>query len=714
MSPSTTSISRGVRLALYGTALMVGLQGFSPLAHAREGAGLEDARTLDRVEVQGQRPAYRVERISSATKTDTPLVDVPQSITVVTEATIDDQAMQGMADVVRYVPGVQMAQGEGHRDAPILRGNTSTADFFVNGMRDDVQYFRDLYNVERVEVLKGPSGMIFGRGGTGGLINRVTKQADWTEARELSVTLGSWNQRRVTGDFGHALSESAAFRVTGLFEDSESFRDRVEVQRWAVNPTLTFRANEATTFEFGYEHFEDDRVTDRGVPSQLPLSGVPLDVDASTFFGSPEFSPAWARVDAVSAVVRHDFGGGVELINQTRYADYDKLYSNVYPGAYTAATGRVSVSGYNNLTARKNLINQTDVTFSARTGVVEHELLVGAEFSRQETDNFRQTGYFTNVGPNTTSDFVTLSNPIYTGPVIFRQSATDADNHGVARTAAVYVQDQITFSPAWQAVVGVRYDRFDVDLLNRRTGVTLTSSDDLVSPRAGVIYKPMDNMSIYANYSVAYVPRAGEQLASLTPSNRTLDPEKFTNREVGLKWDFLDRLAATAAIYQLDRTNVAITDPNNPAQSLLVDGQRVKGVELGLQGHLTDAWQVMAGYAYQDGEVQTPGVQNGNRLGQVPENSLSIWNRYDFNAQWGFGLGAIYQGDVFVSTDNAVVLPNFTRFDAAVFYTLNDSLRVQLNIENLLDEEYYASAHSNNNITPGSPRAFRLGLNLRF
>lgn len=713
MSP-TTSISRGVRLALYGTALVVGLQGYSPLAHAREGAGLDDARTLDRVEVQGQRPDYRVERISSATKTDTPLVDVPQSITVVTEATIEDQAMRGMADVVRYVPGVQMAQGEGHRDAPILRGNTSTADFFVNGVRDDVQYFRDLYNVERVEVLKGPSGMIFGRGGTGGLINRVTKQADWTEARELSVTLGSWNQRRVTGDFGHALSETAAFRITGLFEGSESFRDQVEVQRWAVNPTLTFRASDATSFEFGYEHFEDDRVTDRGVPSQLPLKGVPLDVDASTFFGSPEFSPAWARVDALSTVIRHDFGGDVELINQTRYADYDKLYSNVYPGAYTAATGRVSVSGYDNFTARKNLINQTDVTFSARTGAVDHAFLVGAEFSRQETDNLRRTAYFTNVGPNATADFVTLANPIYTGPVTFRPSATDADNHGIAKTAAVYVQDQITFSPAWEAVVGVRYDRFDVDLLNRRNGVALSSSDDLVSPRVGVIYKPMDRMSIYANYSMAYVPRAGEQLASLTPSNRTLDPEKFTNREVGLKWDFQDRLAATAAIYQLDRTNVAITDPNNPAQSLLVDGQRVKGVELGLQGHLTDAWQVMAGYAYQDSEVQTPGAQDGNRLGQVPENSLSIWNRYDFNAQWGVGLGAIYQGDVYVSTDNAVVLPDFTRFDAAVFYTLNDSLRVQLNVENLLDEEYYASAHSNNNITPGSPRAFRLGLNLRF
>lgn len=702
-------LSRAVRLGLYGLPLLASLQAYSPLALAQEST--EDAKTLDQVTVVGERDAYQIQRTSTATKTDTPLRDVPQSITVITEGLIEDQAMQSMADVVRYVPGVQMAQGEGHRDAPILRGNTSTADFFINGVRDDVQYFRDLYNVERVEVLKGPGGMIFGRGGSGGLINRVTKQADWSEAKELSLTLGSWDNRRLTGDVDHALSETAAFRITGLYEDSDSYRDHGQVERWAVNPTLTFRANDATTFAFGYEHFEDDRTVDRGVPS---FQGKPLPTDDSTFFGQPDSSFAYARVDALTATVTHAFGNGAKLVNQTRYADYDKFYQNVFPGAYNATTNQVAITAYNNLTTRKNLQNQTDLTFSAQTGSIGHAFLIGMELNRQETDNFRQTGYFPNVGTNATSDVVTLPNTIYTGPVVFRQSASDADNHSVAKTAALYVQDQIEFSPQWQAILGVRYDRFDADLLNHRNGSTLSSSDDLVSPRAGLIYKPQEDLSLYASYTIAYAPRAGEQLASLTASNRALDPENFTNREIGLKWDISDRLSATAAVYRLDRTNVAITDPNNPAQSLLVDGQRVQGVELGLAGQLTDAWQVMAGYAYQDSEVQTPGAQNGNELGQVPKNSFSLWNRYDFTPQWGVGLGAIYQDEVYVSTDNAVTLPSFTRFDAAVFYGVNPNVRLQLNVENLFDEEYFASAHSNTNLLPASPRAVRLGLNLRF
>lgn len=703
VNPLSQLISR----ALYGAPLALVL---STNALAQQ-ATAQDATTLDGIEVVGDKDEYQVLRISSATKTDTPLRDVPQSVTVISQGLIRDQAMQNMGDVVRYVPGVQMAQGEGHRDAPILRGNTSTADFFIDGLRDDVQYYRDLYNVERVEVLKGPGGMIFGRGASGGLINRVTKQADWSNARNLGLTVGSWDSYRVTGDVDQALNDSLAVRVTGFYEDSDSFRDEVTLERWAINPTLTWRLSDDTQVEVGYEHFEDYRVTDRGVPSYL---GRPLRIDEATFFGSAELSPTWAEIDALTARVRHEFSPQVTLVNQTRVANYDKFYQNVFPGAYTAATNRVAISAYNNLTERKNILNQTDLTAKFATGAVQHTLLAGLELGRQETDNYRQTGYFTAVSPTATSDFVTLPNTHYTGPVQFRQSATDADNNSVAKTAALYVQDQIEFSPHWQALLGVRFDRFEADLYNRRTATSLSSSDDLVSPRAGLIYKPTEATSIYASYAISYVPRAGEQLASLTASNRALDPEKFTNKEVGFKWDIHDALSFTAAVYQLDRTNVAITDPNNPTQSLLVDGQRVKGLELGLAGNLTEQWQVMAGYAYQDSQVQTPGAQNGNQLGQVPENSFSLWNRYDFTPRFGAGLGVIYRDDVFVSSDQAVVLPSFTRVDAAVYYAITPSLRLQANIENLLDEEYYASAHSNTNIMPGTPRALRVGIDWRF
>lgn len=691
-----TRMANVIRMAVYGL----------PLLASAQWAGAADAEsvTLDSMEVVEQRDSYRVERSKVATKTDTPLRNIPQSISVVTDEQIRDQDMQSMADVVRYVPGVQMAQGEGHRDAPILRGNTSTADFFVDGMRDDVQYLRDLYNVDRVEVLKGPSGMIFGRGASGGLINRVTKQANWADGNELGLTYGSWQNRRMTGDFNEAVNENVAVRLTALFEDSESFRDDAELERWAINPTATFRLSDATSIEVGYEHFEDDRTVDRGVPS---FNGKPLKLDESTFIGSPDLSYATAEVDALNARITHEFSDNVTLVNQTRFADYEKFYQNVFPSAYLG-NDQIRLAAYNNATDRKNLINQTDLTIESNALGMDHTFLVGAEVSRQVTENYRQSGSF--AGGN----IVTLPNTRVSGPVSFAQSATDADNRSVTKTAAIYLQDQIELSSQWELILGARYDKVKIDLDNYRNGEQLASSDDLVSPRAGLIYKPLDDLSFYASYSKAYVPRAGEQLAGLTAKTESLDPEEFKNREVGVKWDINERLAATAAVYRLDRTNVAITDPNDTTRSILVDGQRVDGVELSLSGNLTDAWQVTGGYAYQESEILTPGATDGNKIAQVPRNSISLWNKYTFNAQWGVGLGAVYQNAVYASADNSVEMPSFTRVDAAVYYTVNPDLRLQLNVENLLDEEYYASAHSNSNILPGSPRAFGVSANMSF
>lgn len=709
-----TRMANVIRMAVYGL----------PLLASAQWAGAADAEsvTLDSMEVVETRDSYRVERTKVATKTDTPLRNIPQSISVVTDEQIRDQNMQSMADVVRYVPGVQMAQGEGHRDAPILRGNTSTADFFVDGMRDDVQYLRDLYNVDRVEVLKGPSGMIFGRGASGGLINRVTKQANWADGNELGLTYGSWKNRRMTGDFNEAVNENVAVRLTALFEDSESFRDDAELERWAINPTATFRLSDATSLEVGYEHFDDDRTVDRGVPS---FNGKPLKLDESTFIGNPDLSYATAKVDALNARLTHDFSENVTLVNQTRFADYEKFYQNVFPGRDDAPNGTViPVGAYNQATDRKNLINQTDLTIATNALGMDHTFLVGAELSRQVTENYRETGYFGTTATDTAGS-VTLPNTRYTGPIDFRQStwdekkqSGDADNRSVTKTAAIYLQDQIELSSQWELILGARYDKVKIDLDNYRNGQELSSSDDLVSPRAGLIYKPLDDLSFYVSYSKSYLPRAGEQLAGLSVSTQSLDPEEFENREVGVKWDINERLAATAAVYRLDRTNVAVADPLNSTRSILVDGQRVDGFELSLTGNLTDAWQITGGYAYQDSEITSPDTKkdkfNGNHIAQVPRNSISLWNRYNFNSQWGVGLGAVYQNAVYASTDNKVELPSFTRVDAAVYYTVNPDLRLQLNVENLMDEEYYASAHSNTNILPGAPRAFGLSANMSF
>lgn len=699
------------------------LLGLSPTAFAQEAAeapGGPRATDLDTVEVIGKVDyGYVQKRTSSATKTDTDLNDVPQAITVVTQDLIRDQAMQNLADVVRYVPGASMAQGEGNRDTPVLRGNGSTADMFIDGMRDDTQYFRDLYNIERVEILKGPNAMIFGRGGGGGVINRISRQADWGTTRDLVLQFGSWNKRRATADFGQPVGEAAAYRVTGMVEDSGSYRDGYQAERWGINPTFAFDAGENTTVTLGYEHFEDDRVADRGVPSSpLAFNGrrLPVETDPSTFFGDPDRSPTWVDVDAFNALVEHDFGNGLTLRNRTRIADYDKFYQNVFAGGPISwdeeGNALADIRAYNNATQRENLFNQTDFVWS--TGQrVRHTLLFGTEFGRQETDNLRNTGYFGAPGSTTTSVLVPFDNPRYSGPMEFRQSATDADNHGVARIAAVYVQDQIEFSPKWQAILGVRYDRFDVDFRNNRTDETIEATDNLLSPRAGLVYTPIEPLSIYASYSMTHLPRSGEQLSSLTASNRSFDPEESRNEEVGLKWDVAPGLSLTAAAYRLERTNVIAPDPVDPTRSILTDGQRIKGFELGLAGNITEAWSVMGAYAWQDGEVLA-GSDAGNRPANLPEQTASLWNRYDLGQSWGVGLGVVYRSDMYAGNGNVVTLKGYTRYDAAVFYDINEHLGLQLNIENLFDKQYFASAHNDNNITPGSPRAAYLSVRLSF
>jgi catecholate siderophore receptor len=657
---------------------------------------------------------YQAKTNTTAVKTDTALLDLPQSISIITQDLIKDQNMQSISDTVRYVPGVGIAQGEGNRDNPIFRGNSSNADMYVDGIRDDVQYFRDLYNIERVDVLKGPNAMIFGRGGSGGLINRATKQANWSNTREMNVQFGSFDKYRLTGDINQAINDNFAVRLTSMWENSRSYRDNFDAGRWGVNPTVTWRANDQTKVTLGYEHYEDNRTADRGISS---YAGKPVKTDSSTFFGDPNRSPTGTTVDSFNALLDHDFGSGVSIRNRTRYAIYDKFYQNIFPGAVNSAGTQVAISAYNNATQRENFFNQTDLTFSLDTGPFKHKFLTGAEFGRQETDNFRNTGYFTDVGLSTTSVNVSLTNPIYKGNVAFRQSATDANNHGVTTIAAGYVQDQIELTEHWQAIMGLRYDRFEVDFRNNRNGQDITTADNLVSPRGGLLYKPFDNFSLYANYSIAYVPRAGDQLASLTLTNKALEPEEFRNYEVGAKWNVLPDLSATLALYQLDRLNALATDPNNPAVSFLVDGQRTRGIELGLSGNITEAWKVTGGYAYQNGEFTkslSASAPAGNTLAQVPEHTFSLWNKYDITNQWAVGLGSVYRSKMYAATNNQVTLPGFLRFDAAAYYQATKNLQLQVNIENLFDKEYYASANSNTNITPGSPIAVNAGINFKF
>jgi catecholate siderophore receptor len=676
------------------------------------GAQGERAATLPRIRVQAEAPetnAYRAERTTSATRTDTPLRDVPQAVTVVTSEVIADQSIQSMGEAVQYVPGVTMGQGEGNRDQPTIRGNGTTADFFVDGLRDDVQHFRDVYNVERIEVLKGPNAMIFGRGGGGGVINRVTKQAVWDPVHAFSVQAGSFSKGRGTLDVGQGVSDALALRLNLMYEDSESYRDYVELERYGVNPTAAIALGENTIVHLGYEYFSDERTADRGVPSQ---NGRPAPADEATFFGDPRLSRSDAEVNAFSALIEHETAGGLTIRNRTRYADYGKFYQNVFPsGAVDTATGLVNIGAYNNATERENLLNQTDLVWRMDIGGVRHTLLAGFELGRQRSDNFRNTGFFNDVATSFPAPF---ANPTISVPITFRQSATDADNRTEVEVLAFYVQDQIELTDRWQAILGLRYDDFSVDFRNNRTGQELSREDDLVSPRVGLVYKPIEPLSLYASYSVSYLPSSGDQFASLTVTSSTLEPDEFENYEVGAKWDVHEALSLTAAAFRLDRSNATVQ--GSDAGTAVQTGQRTRGFELEASGAITESWRIMGGYAWQKAEAEGgPGFAlDGADIPITPRHTFSLWNRYDFSPTWGVGLGVIYQDEMYTSLDNTVQLPSFTRVDAAAYFSINEQLRLQLNVENLFDREYFLTAHNNNNITPGSPIAFRLGLNGTF
>ncbi|MBN8844119.1 MAG: TonB-dependent siderophore receptor [Sphingomonadales bacterium] len=685
--------------------------------------------------------SYKVSRSIGATRTDTPLIDVPQTVNVVSVKQIEDQAAGSIGDAIRYVPGVFSAQGEGNRETLVFRGNSTTGDFFVDGVRDDVQTYRDLYNIERLEIFKGPNAMIFGRGGVGGIVNRVTKVANGETIRSFRIEGGSHDHVRGQFDLGTPIGSGASVRLTGVYQDSDSYRDGVNYNRWGFNPTATINLGPDTTLTLGYEHFEDDRIADRGISTYL---GAPLVTPRGRFFGDPKQSPTWTNTDAATLFIEHRFSDSVTVRNRTRYADYDKFYQNVFPGtvnttaqvnpvglpAGTYAPGTiVQIQAYNQRTYRKNFINQTDLNATFNTGAIEHTLLVGFEYGHQKTDNIRLEGFFpTTAAPTGVQTiFATVANPTVSRPdLLWRAVASSGANEGTAEVFAGYIQDQIAISPMFDVILGVRYESFKTKVSDLRTvGFPVGQqrdfdvSDKLWSPRAGLIFKPAENASIYAAYSRTYLPRGGDQLTGLSLSNQSLAPEKYQNYELGFKWDVLPGFNLSAAVFQLDRDNVlALSDPNNPSSPTVPIGrQRTKGVELSVAGEITDQLSVVGAYTYSDGtflDNVSGTVKAGNILPNMPKHSASLWTRFDPIDQLGLAVGVTHQGKRFAATDNLVSMPGYTRVDAAVYFDISENVGLQLNVENLFGERYFLYAHSNTNITPGSPTAAKVGLNVKF
>lgn len=680
---------------------------------------------------------------STATKTNTPIKDIPQAITVVTKEQAEDRGSLTVGDVLRYVPGIAVAQGEGHRDQITIRGQVTTADFFVDGVRDDIEYFRDIYNVETIEVLKGPAAMIFGRGGGGGVVNRVTKKANGERIREATVSAGSFERARTTIDVGDKISPDAAFRLNAMYENSENFRDFFELERYGINPTLAFRVNDQTKVSFSYEYYSDKRTTDRGVPS---LNGRPFRGPIEAFYGNPDASQSEFAGHTATATIEHRTDFGLNLRNHSFYANYDKFYSNVYAASRVndpaAGAGNYLIEGYSMGTDRETFVNQTDATYRWDMGNgIRHTLLAGTEFSFQDTTLPRDRVIFdpegdglvgTDIGCVTSGGIicrrliVPVANPTDFTSLAFasveRRWATEVD------TYSAYIQDQLEITDYFEIIAGLRFDRFDVSAVNSTNPanvINLDRVDDVWSHRVGAVFKPTETASIYIATSTSFLPGVGDQFINLgNPVSGTpitvedLEPEEFQNNEIGFKWEVAPRLFFTGAIFELERSNTIVPIAAGVAEQ--VGLTRTRGGELALTGYVTDDWQISAGWGHQISRIIEAGNTaaatqlEGNESPFVPNNIYSLWNRYQFTPLFGAGLGIIHQDSSFASAGNAVELPSFTRVDAAFFFDFNENWQAQVNVENVLSEEYFASAHNDNNISPGAPRQAFVTVRARF
>lgn len=699
-----------LRLALVSTAALAPLASISPA----QAATVEAEGEAPAIIVYGRPQGYDIEETPTATKTQTPLVDVPQAVSVISREQLDDQASGSLGEALRFVPGVVLGQGEGHRDQITLRGQNSTADFFVDGLRDDAQYYRPLYNVERVEVLKGANALIFGRGGGGGVINRVSKAPEFVRTR-LAATAGadSFGAWSLAADLGAPLGDSLGARINAVYESFDNHRQEYGGHFIGLTPTLGAKLGDATSLTATYEYVEDRRLTDRGVPS---LGGLPLRGYDQTLFGSAEANRSEVTAHLAHARIDHEFSGSLSANFSAQFGDYDKYYSNAYArGAVTTSltTGvpEVEFEGYANATKRSNWIAQGNLIWQGETGAVGHTMLIGFEAMDQHTDDSRRLAAF---GPAGTARVkVALADKLAFPAVTFgglsRASVSDV------RALSFYAQDQIDIGEHVKIVAGLRYDDFRIESTNHINGFAAARSDAKWSPRLGLILKPRENVSVYASYAISFLPQSGDQFTVLDATTATLAPERFENLEAGIKWDLTSALAFTLAAYQLDRTNTRANDPVSGI-AVLTGESRAKGIEATLVGQLTRDIQVSLGYALQDGEIRsaTTAAPAGRPLAQLPRHQFSAWGRYNLTSRLGLGLGLLHQSSQFATISNQVRLPAFTRIDAALFYDVSDAVSLQLNVENLTDTDYFPSAHTDNNISVGEPLNAKATLKVKF
>jgi len=677
-------------------------------AHAQQ-----QEEELEEIVVVGR---YLYSNQVNALRTPTPIVDVPQSLSIVTADQIALQGFTSIGDIVNYTPGVNTSQGEGHRDAVVFRGVRSTADFFIDGARDDVQYYRPLYNLEQVEILRGPNALLFGRGGTGGILNRVTKKGVIGENfTGYQADVGTFGEYNVQVDSNFAVGESSAFRINAFYEKLDNHRDFYDGDRFGVNPTFKFELSPATTLDLSYEYIDHERFIDRGIPTGS--DGRPVEDFEDIVFGDPELNTTQLEAHLFRAILQHEFTENLKGNFSAFNGDYDKLYQNFYVSGYnqSATPNQATLDGYVDTTLRDNTILSGNLIGEFGVGDINHTIVAGAEYIDTSSDQDRFNAFW-----DTTSDdneIFTISRPlglvaglgVNSSGLPTRNSFTtdlNDDTRVGIEVFSAYIQDEIEISENLDVVIGARFDSFDIEVFNVPANEMRNRRDEEVSPRLGLVFKPREEVSIYGSYSESFLPRSGEQFANINGNNNRLDPNTFKNLEAGVKFDVSQGLSLTAAVFEIEQSSPQVAD-NDPSTLDIIDSQ-INGFEAQLTGQATDRWFVSAGYSFLDGEQVNRSGPTGLRPRELPENMFSLYNNFRVKDRFGLGLGLSYQDESFINNGNSATLPSYTRIDAAAYYDVSDRLRIQLNIENMSDRLYFPNSHSTHQATVAAPLNARL------
>ena len=724
-------------------------------------AGEPQATDLDKIEVHGE----YVEKPSSVKYTE-PLLDTPQTITVVTKDVMDQQNLLGLRDVLSTLPGITFGAGEGgggYGDSITLRGFNANSDITTDGVRDSAQYTRsDTFNLEAIELVNGANSVYSGAGSVGGNINLVSKVARSGDFTVLQAGAGTDNYGRITVDSNTEFEEGSAFRVNAMAHQNDApGRDYETFERWGIAPSLAIGLDSDTRFTVSYLHQSDDNIPQYGVPYFSAYGGPLPGVDPENYYGYHNVDTQEVEVDMLTGTFEHDFNPNTTLRSLARYQQVDQLSIvdapqgtwclangiNAATGAACAARNTYQPSGPRGLqrdTRNTLAVSQTDVISRFQTGAVGHSLVAGVSISREEFDLETGNLFRTATGATVPLPPMSISDPfsVYTGPINFIRSGI---TQGTLDNQAIYVFDTLAFSERWMLNLGARYEHNKGDTvaytfnttagspqLGQVTGRTaFENDDDLFSYRAGLIFKPVSNASLYLAYANSKTPSKASVNGSCTAQTCNVDPETAVNIELGAKWDVNNRLALTAAVFRNEREEFKVADPlnpDNPSGEQQLDGQaRVDGVTLGAAGQLTDAWSVFANVTWLDSEVlqgisdydKNRGVVDplaGRPLSGTPERSGSVWTTYELS-QWTFGYGITYQGgyEWYNASGGATGdIKGYTTHRAMVAYDINERLTLQLNANNLFDKEYYIRVRNNGWATPGDARAVVLAATYRF